>query len=160
MSQETDVENKSTPTVMFSSSLSSNDWPVTTSLANRRSTCCLPFTVNGNTVWSQPSALMFPRNKNSAALSDVYGDTDKSADNSKAIVYISFVEECSCVNNHPLLCPAQVCGQGKPRGLFARRKNSLPQERRILVGLLSIFNRMLSITNFLVFYLQLDFSSQ
>lgn len=58
----------------------------------------------------------------------------------KAIVcIIACVEECSCVNNHPLLCPDPVCCQGKPR-LFARRKNSPPQERRILVSLLSLFN--------------------
>lgn len=65
-------------------------------------------------------------------------DTEKFANKNKAIVYISYVEECSYVNNNPLLCPAQVCFQGKTRGLFARRKNSLPQQRRILVSLFSL----------------------
>lgn len=64
-------------------------------------------------------------------------DTDKPANENKAIVHISCVEVCSYVNNHPILCLTQVCCQGKNRGLFARRRNSLPQERRILVSLLS-----------------------
>lgn len=76
---------------------------------------------------------------------------DTSANKNKAIVCTSYVEESSYVNNHLLLSPAQVCCQGKPRGLFARQKNSLPQERRIPVSLLSIFNRMHACTDFLVF---------
>lgn len=53
------------------------------------------------------------------------------------LMYMSYDELCSYVNNHPLLCPTVVCCQGKSRGLFARRKNSLPPERRVLVSLLS-----------------------
>lgn len=72
-------------------------------------------------------------------------------------MYTPYVEECSYVNNRPLLCPAPACCQGKPKGLFARRKNYLPQERRVLVSLLSLFNGMLAITNFLVFIYFADF---
>lgn len=78
------------------------------------------------------------------------GETDKSTKKktkNKAIVcVIACVEECSCVNNHPLLCPDPVCCQGKPR-LFARQKNS-PQERRIHVSLLSLFKWMIAVTKF------------
>lgn len=94
------------------------------------------FTVNGNPVWNQPSVLMFLRNKNPAALWHAY-QGNGSACQQKQIHHMDvlYVELRSYVNNHPLLCPTVVCCQGKTRGLFARRKNYLPQEKRIIVSL-------------------------